>query len=106
MAEEAEYLISFRIGSIDIRMSESQRRQSIYTAVQDVECWAEPTSLLIVRCTNSIISLMRVLTQDLDERYDMVLIRRIGYKNTIFWGSMTQDTTLIDLVPEARRVAF
>lgn len=49
---------------------------------------------------------MRILTQKLDERFDMMLIRRVGYKKTIFWGSMTQDTTLIDLVPDARRVSF
>lgn len=102
----AEYLVSFRVASEDLALSEEKRRQSIYDAVLEVECWAETTSLLIIRCDQAIVELMRILTQKLDERFDMMLIRRVGYKKTIFWGSMTQDTTLIDLVPDARRVSF
>lgn len=102
----AEYLVSFRVGSIDTALTEQKRRDSIYDCVHDLECWAESTSLLIIRCDNTIMNLMEVLTAQLDERYDMMLIRRVGYKQTIFWGSMTQDTMLIDLVPDARRVSF
>jgi hypothetical protein len=60
----AEYLVSFRVASEDLALSEEKRRQSIYDAVLEVECWAETTSLLIIRCDQAIVELMRILTQN------------------------------------------
>lgn len=100
----AEYLVSFRVASVDLALTEQQRRDSIYEKVENVVVWDETTSVLIFEADQNIDTLMGIMTRDLDPRYDMMLIRRIGYKNTVFWGAIKNELLLKSLMPEARRV--
>ncbi len=100
----AEYLVSFRVASVDLALTEQQRRDSIYEKVENVVVWDETTSVLIFEADQNIDTLMAIMTRDLDPRYDMMLIRRIGYKSTVFWGAIKNELLLKSLVPEARRV--
>lgn len=102
----AEYFASFRVASVDLMLTETERRQSIYDAVKDVTAWGETTSFLVFRADADIVEVLRVLTRFLNPQHDMMVLRQVGFMNTVYWGAIQDENILRNLVPDARRIRF